>query len=394
MKDIATKSTENRLDILKNNFPECFDREGNLIINKLEESFPINLEEKWDNSGLLIGDRNSEISAIQISLDITDSVIDKAIENGCELIITHHPIIFESIKKINDSTILGKKILKLIKNGINVYSAHTNLDSAKDGLNNYIAQKLLAKDAKIMDENFYSVYKMNIFVSKSILAEVLSILNGSRELEFLEYKRVTYTSKVTERVLVNNEIKELDSYNIQIMGEKNKLYSILNKIREKHSISEIAFEILPLENKHKTGTGLGRFFKLENPMSLEEYISFVKDKLNLSELNNEQHQEILKIIFHYATEKLAFNEINIGQQLSEKANAELSCSLMTELQVADDMKFIDDCLKTIHLAYLNYQYEQHRLKADELERMGESSFLQELAESQRIKNEIKKIYNE
>ena len=251
------------------------------IINKLEESFPINLEEKWDNSGLLIGDRNSEISAIQISLDITDSVIDKAIENGCELIITHHPIIFESIKKINDSTILGKKILKLIKNGINVYSAHTNLDSAKDGLNNYIAQKLLAKDAKIMDENFYSVYKMNIFVSKSILAEVLSILNGSRELEFLEYKRVTYTSKVTERVLVNNEIKELDSYNIQIMGEKNKLYSILNKIREKHSISEIAFEILPLENKHKTGTGLGRFFKLENPMSLEEYISFVKDKLNL-----------------------------------------------------------------------------------------------------------------
>ena len=123
-------------------------------------------------------------------------------------------------------------------------------------------------------------------------------------------------------------------------------------------------------------------------------IDYVKDKLNLSELNNEQHQEILKIIFHYATEKLAFNEINIGQQLSEKANAELSCSLMTELQVADDMKFIDDCLKTIHLAYLNYQYEQHRLKADELERMGESSFLQELAESQRIKNVIKKIYNE
>jgi putative NIF3 family GTP cyclohydrolase 1 type 2 len=70
------------------------------IINKLEESFPISLEEKWDNSGLLIGDRNSEISAIQISLDITDSVIDKAIENGCELIITHHPIIFESIKQI------------------------------------------------------------------------------------------------------------------------------------------------------------------------------------------------------------------------------------------------------------------------------------------------------
>lgn len=251
------------------------------IINKLEEEFPLNLQETWDNSGLLIGDKNSEISKVQISLDITESVIDNAIEKGCELIITHHPVIFENIKRINDSTVLGKKILKLIKNGINVYSAHTNLDSAKDGLNSYIAQKLLAKDAKIMDENYYSVYKMNIFVSKSILEEVLSILNGSKELEFLEYKRVSYTSKVTERILENNEIKELESYNIQIMGEKNKLYSILNKIKERHPINQIAFEILSLENKHKTGTGLGRIFKVEETMSFEECINFVKEKLNL-----------------------------------------------------------------------------------------------------------------
>lgn len=251
------------------------------IINKLEEEFPLNLQETWDNSGLLIGDKNSEISKIQISLDITESVIDNAIEKGCQLIITHHPVIFENIKKINDSSILGKKILKLIRNGINVYSIHTNLDSAKEGLNNYIAQKLLAKDIKIMNENYYSVYKMNIFVSKSILEEVLSILNGSRELEFLEYKRVSYTSKVTERVLSNNEIKELESYNIQIMGEKNKLYSILNRIKERHPISEIAFEILNLENKHKTGTGLGRIYRLENPMKLEEYVDFIKEKLEL-----------------------------------------------------------------------------------------------------------------
>lgn len=251
------------------------------IINKLEESFPISLEEKWDNSGLLIGDKNSEINAVQISLDITDTVIDKAIENGCELIITHHPVIFENIKKINDSTILGRKILKLIKNGINVYSAHTNLDSAKDGLNNYIAQKLLGKDIKIMDENYYSVYKMIIFVSESILEETLSIVKGSKELEFLGCKKTIYTNKVTERVLVNSENKESEFYSIQMISEKNKLYSVLNKIKEKNSTSEIDFEILPLENRYKTGTGLGRFYKLESPMGLEEYVNFIKEKLDL-----------------------------------------------------------------------------------------------------------------
>ncbi|MBN2838587.1 MAG: Nif3-like dinuclear metal center hexameric protein, partial [Fusobacteriaceae bacterium] len=109
------------------------------IINKLEKDFPLELEEKWDNSGLILGDRNENIDSIQISLDVTDSAINQAIKSKCQLIISHHPIIFDNIKKINDSTVLGRKILKLIKNGVSIYTMHTNLDSAKEGLNEYIA---------------------------------------------------------------------------------------------------------------------------------------------------------------------------------------------------------------------------------------------------------------
>ena len=123
-------------------------------------------------------------------------------------------------------------------------------------------------------------------------------------------------------------------------------------------------------------------------------IDYVKANLNLEELNNEYHQEIISFILNSFSQGTVINEIVAGKKLSEKANAELSCSLMNEIATEYDMKFIDDCIKTIRLAYLNYRYEQHRLKADELERMGESSFLQELAESQRIKNEINKIHNE
>jgi len=77
--------------------------------------------------------------------------------------------------------------------------------------------------------------------------------------------------------------------------------------------------------------------------------------------------------------------------LSEKANAELSHCLLDELESEDRLQLLDDCIKTIHLAYLRKLYEEHRLKADELERMGDEGFVQELAESQRIKNEIDKI---
>lgn len=251
------------------------------IINTLEKDFPLELKEKWDNSGLLIGDVNNEIERVQISLDVTDSVIDNAIKNNCQLIISHHPLIFGNIKKINNSDVLGRKILKIIKNNINIYAMHTNLDSAKDGLNEYIVKKLQGEKTKVMIENYYKVYKMNIVVSKGYLEEVLSILNASKDLEVLEYRRVSYISKVTERILHEGVIKELDSYSIQIMGERDKLYSILNRVKERHPTDEIAFEVFGMDNKHKNASGLGRIFSLKEPMSFEEYIQFVKTKLNL-----------------------------------------------------------------------------------------------------------------
>lgn len=123
------------------------------IINYLEEKFPLNLSEEWDNVGLLVGRRDSKIKRILLSLDVTDKVIDEAIKVGANLIITHHPIIFKSLKVINGDTTLGKKILKLIENKIAVYSMHTNLDSAKSGLNDFLGENILElKDGKILEK--------------------------------------------------------------------------------------------------------------------------------------------------------------------------------------------------------------------------------------------------
>ena len=121
------------------------------IINILEKKFPKINAEEWDNVGLLIGDYDKEVKKIQFSLDATLESIENAISEKVDMLITHHPIIFKAIKDITEQNILGKKIRDLIKNDINVYAIHTNLDSSIDGLNDYILKKLGILEYKILD---------------------------------------------------------------------------------------------------------------------------------------------------------------------------------------------------------------------------------------------------
>ncbi|MDR1664511.1 MAG: Nif3-like dinuclear metal center hexameric protein [Clostridiales bacterium] len=105
------------------------------IIEKIERWAPPSDAENWDNTGLLIGDANREIRRVLVALDATPAVIDEAVTGGFDLLITHHPMIFDPLKRILESDSLGRKILLLIKNNINLYCAHTNLDSADGGVN-------------------------------------------------------------------------------------------------------------------------------------------------------------------------------------------------------------------------------------------------------------------
>lgn len=123
------------------------------IINFLEEKYPRSNAEEWDNVGLLVGNMDKEIKKIQISIDATEKAVDYAVENGIDMIVTHHPLIFKPLKSIVMSELPGRKIIKLIENGINLYSIHTNLDSSKYGLNDYILELLKVKKYKIIDIN-------------------------------------------------------------------------------------------------------------------------------------------------------------------------------------------------------------------------------------------------
>lgn len=126
------------------------------IIKVMEKIAPVKLKEDFDNVGLMVGNKEKEVSKILLALDCTLDVIKEAKDNGVDLIITHHPLIFQKPRNITMDTLQGRKIIELIKNDISLYSSHTNLDSVKGGLNQTIVELLGYKDIGVIEKNRFS----------------------------------------------------------------------------------------------------------------------------------------------------------------------------------------------------------------------------------------------
>ena len=116
------------------------------ITSLIEELAPLALQEDYDNAGLLIGDKYMEISGVLITLDVTEAVIDEAVEHNCNLIISHHPLIFRGLKNITGQDYIQRCVIKAIKNDIAIYAAHTNIDNVLQGVNGKIADLIGLKN--------------------------------------------------------------------------------------------------------------------------------------------------------------------------------------------------------------------------------------------------------
>lgn len=122
----------------------------NDIFNTLEAAAPCRLAEEYDNPGFLVGRKNASVSKVLVALDITEKVVREAAETGAELIVSHHPVIFRSRKSVTDEDVCGSVLLSLIENKIAAICMHTNLDSARGGVNDVFAQKLGLENISVL----------------------------------------------------------------------------------------------------------------------------------------------------------------------------------------------------------------------------------------------------
>ncbi len=121
------------------------------MLSALECFAPLPLQEGWDNAGLQIGLTEAEVSGALLCLDVSETTVDEAIEKGCNLIVSHHPLLFHGLKTISDSNYVQRTVMKAIKNDIVIVSMHTNMDNARGGVNYKIGEKL-----QLIDMEFFA----------------------------------------------------------------------------------------------------------------------------------------------------------------------------------------------------------------------------------------------
>ena len=112
------------------------------MLSALEQFAPLPLQESWDNAGLQLGLTEAEVSGALLCLDVNEQIVDEAIRKGCNLIVSHHPLLFRGLKQISGADYVQRTVIKALKNDIVVVSMHTNMDNAKNGVNWKIAERL------------------------------------------------------------------------------------------------------------------------------------------------------------------------------------------------------------------------------------------------------------
>src|ERR1044071_3448997 len=138
------------------------------IIQAIETFAPLAYQESYDNSGLQVGNVNDEVTGILLSLDVTEQILEEAMQRGCNMIVAHHPLIFSGLKRLSGRTYVERIVQKAIKNDINIYAAHTNLDNVRKGVNARIAQKLGLQNTAILQMKMSTLSKLYTFAPQNV----------------------------------------------------------------------------------------------------------------------------------------------------------------------------------------------------------------------------------
>lgn len=270
------------------------------IIHELEQLAPMKFQESYDNSGLIVGDKSEELVRALFCLDSTEEVVDEAIENNCNMIIAHHPILFEGIKSLTGKNYIERTLLKAIKNDIAIYAIHTNLDNVSKGVNHQLAKALDIKDCRLLGPKGGLLKKLVFFCPKNEGGKVKQAIFQAGAGQIGEYDCCSYQveGKGSFRAGENakpfigkkGEIHMEDELRIETIMPAHIQNSVIKAMLAAHPYEEVAYDIYELAMNWKE-VGSGMIGQLDKPMNTSDYLDSVKQKLNVSCI---RHTKLLK----------------------------------------------------------------------------------------------------
>ena len=258
----------------------------------LEQKFPLYLQEDFDNCGVQCGDVQQEITGAMVCFEMSEQVIDEAIEKGCNLVISHHPLILKrGITKILPSDRVGAMICKALAHNIVLYSMHTNIDSGEGGGNDAFAEKLGLQNVKVLEPHKGLYRKLVVFVPadhaeqlKNALFEIGCGVQGN-------YDHCGYTLKGQGQFRPlegskpflgqENQVEHVEEERIEMIYPAGLQRIVVQTLYKNHPYEEPAFDLLSLENESRT-IGLGRIGELPKAMPVDEFLAYLKAHLGFT----------------------------------------------------------------------------------------------------------------
>ena len=276
------------------------------ITNFLENLAPLSSQESYDNAGLICGDKNTEVTNALISLDCTEDIVQEAMDRGCNLIISHHPIVFKGLKSFTGKNYVERTIIKAIKNDIAIYAIHTNLDNYRFGVNKKIGDLLGIKSTQILAPSSNNLNKLIVYVPNANKEELLGSLFKAGAGHIGDYSECSFetsgsgTFKAglnTNPFVGQKEIRHTEKESkLEVLVSHHQLHSVVNTMLKMHPYEEVAYDIIPLANKN-TYEGAGMIGELEESMDTMAFLTKLKSTFNCGIIKHTSiHQAKIKKI--------------------------------------------------------------------------------------------------
>ncbi len=258
------------------------------VINHLHDLAPLNYAEDFDNVGLLVGDKNQTVSGVLVTLDTLEAVVDEAIENNCNLIVSFHPIIFKGLKKLTGKTYVERVVIKAIQHNIAIFSIHTALDNAFQGVNSIICNQLQLQNKKILMPQSGTLKKLQTYVPNQNAKALRIALFNAGAGSIGNYDSCSFNLEGKGTYKGNEESNpalgkkgELHTENetlISVVFAKHVESKVLKALFNAHPYEEVAYEITTLDNTNQY-IGMGMIGELSQEMEELDCLQYVKDRM-------------------------------------------------------------------------------------------------------------------
>ncbi len=262
------------------------------IVEVLARHYPAGWALAGDPTGFQVGHPDTPITTVLVALEVSPAVIREAQNLGAELLLTHHPLIYQPLAEVREDRPGGRLLAALLRAGLAAVSCHTNLDVAPDGLNNYLAQVLeLAEPELLAETGREALYKLTVFVPldyedwlRENLAEMgLGVIGRYTHCSFATRGLGTYRPLEKAKPFRGEvaQINRAEEARLEILAPESLLPAALARMKEVHPYEEVAYDLYPLKNPGSTW-GLGRIGDWPEPRPFPEVVSLAKKVFQVS----------------------------------------------------------------------------------------------------------------